>query len=133
MKLPNHIPQLDVKLYHITDIAPNLHRRPFIRLRYTGVDLFFVLSGFLITGMLVRTGDNEGYLTNFDARRILRIWPLYYALLLFTFVLLPAFTLQLRAAIFKPSHPGRRFPFFTEFDVEGARVRHAASYRVAGD
>jgi peptidoglycan/LPS O-acetylase OafA/YrhL len=121
MKLPKHIPQLDVlrgiavldvMLYHITDIAPSLHLRPLFRLGYTGVDLFFVLSGFLITGILVRTRDNEGYFTNFYARRILRIWPLYYALLLFTFVLLPAFQPQLKLAIFTLCHPWQSFPFF---------------------
>jgi len=123
MKLPNHIPQLDVlrgiavldvMLYHITDIAPNLHLRPLFRLGYTGVDLFFVLSGFLITGILVRTRDNEGYFTNFYARRVLRIWPLYYALLLFTFVLLPAIQPQLKGAIFTQSHPWQSFPFFLQ-------------------
>jgi peptidoglycan/LPS O-acetylase OafA/YrhL len=123
MKLPNHIPQLDmlrgvavlnVMLYHITDIAPNLQLRPFFRLGYTGVDLFFVLSGFLITGILVRTRENEGYFTNFYARRVLRIWPLYSALLLFTFVLLPAIQPQLRAAIFAQSHPWQSFPFFLQ-------------------
>jgi peptidoglycan/LPS O-acetylase OafA/YrhL len=123
MKLPNHIPQLDVlrgiavldvMLYHITDIAPNLHLRPFFRLGYTGVDLFFVLSGFLITGILARTRDHEGYFTNFYARRILRIWPLYYALLLFTFVLLPAFAPQIRTAIFTQSHPWQAFPLLLQ-------------------
>jgi peptidoglycan/LPS O-acetylase OafA/YrhL len=123
MKLPNHIPQLDVlrgiavldvMLYHITDIAPSLHLRPFFRFGYTGVDLFFVLSGFLITGILVRTRDNESYFTNFYARRALRIWPLYYALLLFTFVVLPAMQPQLRPAIFALCHPWQSFPFFLQ-------------------
>jgi peptidoglycan/LPS O-acetylase OafA/YrhL len=123
MKLPNHIPQfdvlrglavLDVMLYHITDIAPGLRLRPFFRSGYMGVDLFFVLSGFLITGILVRSRDNERYFTNFYARRALRIWPLYYALLFFTFVLLPAIQPQLRQVIFALCHPWQSFPFFLQ-------------------
>jgi peptidoglycan/LPS O-acetylase OafA/YrhL len=92
----SHIPVLDgirglailgVLFYHFWGVAdarytalPGIARRLFsvAIIGAKGVDLFFVLSGFLITGILLRTKGSNHYFKNFYIRRSLRIFPLYY-------------------------------------------------------
>jgi len=107
-RLKSHIPALDgirgfavliVIVHHLAqnrEVGTGAHR---ILMRlceagWSGVDLFFVLSGFLITGILVEMRGRPKAIPIFYARRTLRIFPLYYLSLLALIVIWPAFSAQ---------------------------------------
>src|SRR5437870_2678029 len=97
-----HVPGLDgirgiavlmVMAFHFPKVPINGFERVLARISMpgqTGVDLFFVLSGFLITGILLDSKGTPNSLRNFYARRLLRIFPLYYGVLAVLYILLPA-------------------------------------------
>jgi peptidoglycan/LPS O-acetylase OafA/YrhL len=70
-----------------TDTAFSSGLSKIVGLGWMGVDLFFVLSGFLITSILLKARDSENYYKVFYARRALRILPLYYLVLIISLAL----------------------------------------------
>jgi peptidoglycan/LPS O-acetylase OafA/YrhL len=82
---PERLVQLD-GLRALAFLAVFLHHSLDVPMLWAGVDLFFVLSGFLITGILLRASKSSNYFTTFYYRRFLRIFPPYYLTLLLVFL-----------------------------------------------
>lgn len=123
----SRVPELDglrglailmVISYHVTILAGPFAKSRFLYLSlvqaasmgWAGVDLFFVLSGFLITSILLRTRRDPHYFKNFYARRILRIFPLYYLFVAVMFIFLPLFSPELNPANLQAARGS--WPFF---------------------
>src|SRR3954465_7692198 len=102
-EIEGHVPALDgvrglailvVMVGHLTlGWNPNYRfeyaLQALVQTGWWGVDLFFVLSGFLITGILLDAKGSSHYFRNFYVRRVLRIFPLYYGFLFAFFILAP--------------------------------------------
>jgi peptidoglycan/LPS O-acetylase OafA/YrhL len=116
------IPQLDavrgvailVVLVHNLNGFSNPPLSLITKYGWMGVDLFFVLSGFLITGILLDSKSSENYFRNFYARRCLRIWPLYCCVLVLMLVIVPLARPQDAPEIFRRSSPWWSYPFFLQ-------------------
>ena len=83
-----------VEQFKLWQKMPNLFRNTFFEaIGHQGVSLFFVLSGFLITYLLLAEYEKTHHIAikNFYIRRILRIWPLYYLIMIIGFFILPRF------------------------------------------
>jgi peptidoglycan/LPS O-acetylase OafA/YrhL len=113
----NHIVELDglrgfavliVMFYHFMHVPMNSVNsfdrsfENFFLCGWIGVDLFFVLSGFLITRILINTKFDKNYFKSFYYKRTLRIFPLYYLYLILCFFLIIPYT----------------FPRVTEFEQQ---------------
>src|SRR4051812_48705226 len=92
-----------------------------------GVDLFFVLSGFLITGLLLDAKSGPHYFRNFYARRTLRIFPLYYLVLTILFIVLPRFTALPAPLEDARIHQGWLWTYTSNFFI-AARAEWALTY-----
>jgi peptidoglycan/LPS O-acetylase OafA/YrhL len=123
MRTQEKIPQLDavrglailaVIMHNTSEKFSSLHLQRVFANGWMGVDLFFVLSGFLITGILIDSKLSEGYFKNFYARRCLRIWPLYYSLIFFMFVVVPFLRPAEGHIIFEKSSPWWAYPLFLQ-------------------
>jgi peptidoglycan/LPS O-acetylase OafA/YrhL len=92
-----------------------------------GVSVFFVLSGFLITYLILSEIQAFGKLDvrSFYVRRTLRIWPLYFAILIFAFLVFPLLQSFLSGGLTDTSRPLYYFTFLSNFDVIRMQETHA--------
>ncbi len=84
-----------------------------------GVSIFFVLSGFLITYLILseRNITGEFSLKKFYIRRILRIWPLYFMVVLIVFLIFPAIEPMMKIHINHVANPAYQLTFLSNFDI----------------
>lgn len=77
-------------------------------LGHFGVDLFFVLSGYLIATILLQNRESPSFFSSFYGRRAFRIWPVYYLMLLVCFL---SWSLGGSPALFSGELPGWTYLF----------------------
>lgn len=84
-----------------------------------GVSIFFVLSGFLITYLLIKEYKENGEISlkQFYIRRVLRIWPLYFLVITFTFGIYPLLKSAINQNTILDSHLIYHIFFLSNFDV----------------
>lgn len=97
-------------------------------LGWIGVDLFFVISGFLICGILLDTREGPAYFRNFYARRALRIFPLYYLFLAAMAIAIPA--IQKSSELFQQSGSMWWYIFYGG-NIREALTGHEPAYVLA--
>jgi peptidoglycan/LPS O-acetylase OafA/YrhL len=139
------IPELDgirglailmVLIYHCANFEPAKHSFAYYllaprALMWSGVDLFFVLSGFLIGGILMDSKNSPTYYPTFYLRRIHRIFPLYYlmiSLFMAGSLLFPG------SFLFTSRMPTWPYPFFFQnigFGFTGAAVSVGVTWSLA--
>ncbi len=85
---------------------------------FLGVNFFFVLSGFLITYLLIKEkqANNNIHIINFWVRRILRIWPLYFACVFYGFVIFPYTKMLAGGVPSETANPWYYLGFISNFD-----------------
>jgi peptidoglycan/LPS O-acetylase OafA/YrhL len=122
------IPELDglrgiaillVLLYHYFSLVsgkplPWLQRT--FAMGWSGVDLFFVLSGFLIGGILLDARESPNYFSTFYGRRVFRIMPLYYVWIVAYFAI---------AAFIGNPETWHSVPIYILFLQNSAKINHA--------
>jgi len=125
-----HIPALDglrgiailaVMLYHLEKFIPELHE--LTKGGFLGVDVFFVLSGFLITSILLKEhGKTEKiHLKNFYLRRLFRLIPAYWFFLVILYFFAPFFLPEIEIKVLYDNYSFLiAFLYFTNWNRAGA-------------
>jgi peptidoglycan/LPS O-acetylase OafA/YrhL len=111
----NGIRGLAVLMVFLTHYADFWHSFKLASCTWVGVDLFFVLSGFLITGILYDSLKHDHFFRNFYIRRALRIFPIFYGFFLLLLVATPLLHLHydIRVVAF-PLYVGNLIVPFTD-------------------
>lgn len=95
------IAALMVMFYHFFEVNHIYFISDISSFGQTGVTLFFVLSGFLITRILLSTKDSKDFFKRFYLNRVVRIFPLYFLFLFIHFFIYPIFSIANYPTLFE--------------------------------